>query len=216
MRPQAAGRNHPRGRGPRAGGLQAAEPRALRERPTTGPGGTQTPVPSAGSVRVLSPPQLSSKPEHGRHPANLACRGGSSAQRWRCGGPTGAHGWGPASIQPPCFVWEDPCCWLWGPGSGRAGSPRKVGLAAGWSPGPGAGTCRGVRVAFQSPRLAWPPRPSGRRTGTPLSPSAHWRQVLSHLPSSCRSTGVAGSSIPMGQMSGETGSGWGARCPQEA
>ena len=52
-------------------------------------------------------------------------------------------------------------------------------------------------MAFQSPRLAWPPRPSGRRTGTPLSPSAHGRQVLSHPPSRWRSTGVAGSSTPM-------------------
>lgn len=66
--------------GPGASGRRAAEPQALRERPTTSPGGTRTPALSAGGVRAPSPPQLSPKPEHGRRPVNLVCRGGSSAE----------------------------------------------------------------------------------------------------------------------------------------
>lgn len=133
------------------------------------------------------------------------------ARRWPWGGPAGTHRRGPASVQPPPFVWEDPCSWL---GGCRAGAgPAQV------TPEGGAGhrLVAGSRVGYLSwgrcglsvPRagLATPPRPSSRRVGTALSPSALRRQVLSRLSSHWRSTGVAGRPPPWTQGRGIS---WGA------
>lgn len=177
--------------GPRAGGRQAAEPRALS------PGGTQTPAPSAGGVRVPSPPQLSSKPEHGRRPMNLACRSGSSAWRWRWGGPTGAHGWGPVSIQPPSSG-KTPAAGCGG--RARAG-PAQVTLEGGAGRRLVAGSWGRYlswgRCGLSVPRAGLAAMPQRQEDRDPTLTSAHGTQVLSHPPSRWRSTGVAGSSTPM-------------------
>lgn len=114
------------------------------------------------------------------------------ARRWPWGGPAGAHRRGPASVQPPPFVWEDPCSWLGGcrAGAGPAQVTPEGGAGHRLVAGSRGGHLSWGRCGLSVPRagLATPPPPQqqeGRdctltcpqKTG-PVSPvlplEVHW------------------------------------------